>query len=32
MLESAVIDAYFEKLKEIEENPDILAFSVELED
>ena len=32
MLESAVIDAYFEKLKEIEENPDVLAFSVEIED
>lgn len=32
MLESAVIDAYFEKLKEIEENPDALAFSMELED
>ncbi len=32
MLESAVIDAYFEKLKEIEENPEALAFSVELED
>ncbi len=32
MLETAVIDAYFEKLKEIEENPDVLAFSVELED
>ena len=32
MLESAVIAAYFEKLKEIEENPDVLAFSVEIED
>ncbi len=32
MLESAVIDAYFEKLKEIEENPETLAFSVEIED
>ncbi len=32
MLESAVIDAYFEKLKEIEENPETFAFSVEIED
>ncbi len=31
MLENAVIDTYFEKLKEIEENPEAaLAFSVEL--
>lgn len=27
MLETAVINAYFEKLREIEENPEIMAFS-----
>ena len=27
MLESTVINTYFEKLKEIEENPEIMAFS-----
>ncbi len=32
MLETAVINAYFEKLKEIEENPDVMAFSTTLED
>ena len=32
MLESAVINAYFEKLKEIEENPEIMAFSGAMEE
>ena len=32
MLENAVINAYFEKLKEIEENPGVMAFSTTLED
>ena len=32
MLETAVINAYFEKLKEIEENPEVMAFSTTLED
>ena len=32
MLETTVINAYFEKLKEIEENPDALAFSLEIDD
>ncbi len=33
MLETAVIDAYFDKLKEIEENPEAaLAFSMEMSD
>ena len=33
MLENTVINAYFEKLKEIEENPEIMAFStVSIED
>ena len=32
MLENAVINAYFEKLKEIEENPSVMAFSTTLED
>ena len=31
MLEGAVINAYFEKMKEIEENPAIMAFSAEME-
>ena len=31
MLETAVINAYFEKMKEIEENPSIMAFSTEAE-
>ena len=31
MLETTVINAYFEKLKEIEENPAIMAFSAEME-
>ena len=31
MLETAVINAYYEKLKEIEENPSIMAFSAEME-
>ena len=31
ILESAVINAYFEKMKEIEENPAIMAFSAEME-
>ena len=31
-LESTVINAYFEKLKEIEENPEIMAFSTSIED
>ena len=32
MLETTVINAYFEKLKEIEENPEIMAFSATIED
>ncbi|MBQ8497242.1 MAG: septation regulator SpoVG [Clostridia bacterium] len=32
MLETAVINTYFEKLKEIEENPEIMAFSTTIED
>ena len=32
MLETTVINTYFEKLKEIEENPDALAFSLEIDD
>ena len=32
MLENTVINAYFEKLKEIVENPDALAFSLEIDD
>ena len=32
MLETAVIDAYFEKLKEVEENPEAAIFSVEIDD
>lgn len=31
MLETAVINAYFEKMKEIEENPSIMAFATEAE-
>jgi stage V sporulation protein G len=31
MLETAVIEAYFEKMKEIEENPSVMAFSTEAE-
>jgi stage V sporulation protein G len=31
MLENAVINAYFEKMKEIEENPAVMAFSTETE-
>ncbi len=31
MLETAVINAYFEKMKEIEENPSVMAFSTEAE-
>ena len=32
MLERAVIDAYFEKLKEVEENPEAAVFATSYED